>query len=98
MKWQKNSKKNLKFYSTLSAVGWSLSGYMADLNWIFYASVALNQILMKRMVINVNLNKPENCFRAFKWNNIFGIVLFLGIILGKQDEFSLFKKEKEEKS
>lgn len=53
---------------------------------------------MRRLVINVNLNKPENCFKAFKMNNIFGIILFLGIILGKFDDFSLFKKDKDEET
>jgi len=42
VKWAKDSKRNLKITSYLSAFGWGLSGYMADLNWIFYASVALN--------------------------------------------------------
>ena len=83
----KFKKKPVKFLSACYSIfilNLLLVGYLAELNYIFYffCSIILIQMIGYQ-IRRVNINMPSKCFEIFKSNNTIGLLIFLGIFVGK---------------
>ena len=83
----KFKKKPVKFLSACYSIfilNLLLVGYLAELNYIFYffCSIILIQMIGYQ-IKRVNINMPSKCFEIFKSNNTIGLLIFLGIFVGK---------------
>ena len=83
----KFKKKPVKFLSACYSIfilNLLLVGYLAELNYIFYffCSIILIQMIGYQ-IKRVNINMPSKCFEIFKSNNTIGLLVFLGIFVGK---------------
>ena len=83
----KFKKKPVKFLSACYSIfilNLLLVGYLAELNYIFYFFCPIILIQMIGYQIKrVNINMPSKCFEIFKSNNTIGLLIFLGIFVGK---------------
>ena len=61
-----------------------LVGYLSELNYIYYFFCSIIIIQMISYQINrVEISTPSKCLEIFKSNNIIGLLVFLGILVGK---------------
>ena len=58
-----------------------LVGINAELNWIYYAGIALASLFFVYQQMLIKHRLPDRCLYAFLNNNYFGMVVFLGIFL-----------------
>ncbi|MDT9587599.1 MAG: 4-hydroxybenzoate octaprenyltransferase [Candidatus Arsenophonus melophagi] len=56
-------------------------GHLLDLNWSYFTSLILVLGLFIHQQKLIANRKPVLCFKAFKYNNYVGLVLFIGILL-----------------
>ena len=61
--------------------GLALVGLMAALGRWYWAGLAVAAALAIRQQVLIRARDPEQCFRAFLNNNLFGLVVFAGILL-----------------
>jgi 4-hydroxybenzoate polyprenyltransferase len=57
-------------------------GQIANLNFLFDISLIIATVLFIYQQFLIKDRLPEKCFKAFLNNNWFGLVIFLGIVLG----------------
>ena len=46
--WGDDSKYFMRLFYKLSLLGWAVSGFIADLNWVYFAAIGINSILMHK--------------------------------------------------
>jgi 4-hydroxybenzoate polyprenyltransferase len=61
--------------------GLALVGLMAALGRWYWAGLAVAAVLAIRQQVLIRARDPAQCFRAFLNNNLFGLVVFAGILL-----------------
>ena len=61
--------------------GLALVGLMAALGRWYWAGLAVAAALAIRQQVLIRARDPDQCFRAFLNNNLFGLVVFAGILL-----------------
>jgi 4-hydroxybenzoate polyprenyltransferase len=61
--------------------GLALVGLMAALGRWYWAGLAVAAALAIRQQVLIRARDPDQCFRAFLNNNLFGLVVFTGILL-----------------
>ena len=79
-------KPNIFLYTCYSIFLLSLFlvGYILELNNFYYMFFLMAIIHLYYFQINqLNIKKPLNCLKIFKSNNILGLLVFLGLIIGK---------------
>lgn len=59
-----------------------LTGYSCQQTWPFYTSVGLTGVLLMYQIKNLDINDPQNCWKAFSLNHKIGLIIFLGIVGG----------------
>jgi len=59
-------------------------GYMMNFTkyYYYFLTVPLLHLFIYQIRI-FNLNKPSDCLIAFKSNNLFGLLIFVNILIGK---------------
>lgn len=60
-----------------------LAGYISQLNWLFTVTVLAALYSLYYQVTYLDILDPKSCEKRFKMNILFGIVITIGIILGK---------------
>jgi 4-hydroxybenzoate polyprenyltransferase len=79
-------KPNIFLYTCYSIflISLFLIGYILELNNFYYIFFLMTTIHLYYFQINqLDIKKPSNCLKIFKSNNILGLLVFLGLIIGK---------------
>ena len=59
-------------------------GILENFNVFYYAfSLIIGYHLFIYQLKNVNLDNPVNCLKIFKSNNLFGLLVFIQILISK---------------
>ena len=79
-------KPNIFLYTCYSIflISLFLVGYILKFNNFYYIFFLMTIIHLYYFQINqLDIKKPSNCLKIFKSNNILGLLVFLGLIIGK---------------
>ena len=81
----KNSAKQFLFLCyTLLSLLFLAGGYFMKFNYIYFVIFTIPLIHLFFFQINkFNKNNPSDCLKIFKSNNIFGLIIFLNILIAK---------------
>ena len=60
-----------------------IAGYTTGLAWPFYTFLMLATLHLGWQAVTVNIDDPKDCLSKFKSNREFGILVFVGIVLGQ---------------
>jgi len=61
-----------------------ITGYLLELNKLFFLFLITIFIHMFYFQIKMlNINNPNSCLEIFKSNNFLGLLIFIGLIIGK---------------
>ena len=84
IKFKGEAKKFLFICYTLLIVLFLLGGYSMQFNFTFYLLLIIPLIhLLIYQMKTFDLNDPSSCLKAFKSNNLFGLIIFLNIFIEK---------------
>ena len=84
IKFKGNEKKFLFVCYSLLLILFLFGGYIMAFNNIFYfLMIAPFMQLFLYQIKNFKSEEPENCLKVFKSNNIFGLIVFLIILISK---------------
>ncbi len=86
IKFKDNSRKFLSICYLVTTISFLILGLKMNFNFILYISVALITFhLFFYQLKSFNAKDPEKCFKIFKSNNFFGLLVLISIILGRLD-------------
>ena len=61
-----------------------ITGILMNFNYFFFIFLIIPLIhLILFQIKNLNVGDPKNCLNIFKSNNLFGLILFINILIGK---------------
>ena len=61
-----------------------ITGILMSFNYFFFIFLIIPLIHLTLFQIkNLDISNPNNCLRIFKSNNLFGLILFINILIGK---------------
>ena len=61
-----------------------ITGILMNFNYLFFIFLIIPLIhLILFQIKNLNVGDPKNCLNIFKSNNLFGLILFINILIGK---------------
>ena len=61
-----------------------ITGILMSFNYFFFIFLIIPVIhLILFQIKNLDVSDPNNCLRIFKSNNLFGLILFINILIGK---------------
>jgi 4-hydroxybenzoate polyprenyltransferase len=84
IKFKKNPYTFLYLCYSIFIISLLIVGYLMKLNTIYFIFLIL---VFFQMIIfqlkNLNIEVSSNCLRAFKSNNFLGLIVFLGLVVGK---------------
>jgi len=84
IKFKDNAKKFLILCYLLLISVLLIIGYMMNFTKYYYYFLLIPFLHLFFYQIRIfNLNKPSNCLTAFKSNNLFGLLVFINILIGK---------------
>jgi len=84
IKFKDNAKKFLILCYLLLISVLLIIGYMMNFTKYYYYFLLIPFLHLFFYQIRIfNLNKPSNCLIAFKSNNLFGLLVFINILIGK---------------
>ena len=84
IKFKNSAKKFLFICYSLFLVFFCIGGYNMNFNYTFYSLLIIPFIHLYFYQIKIfNLNDPSSCLKAFKSNNIFGLLIFSIILISK---------------
>ena len=84
IKFKGNEKKFLFVCYSLLLILFLFGGYIMAFNNIFYFLMITPFVhLFLYQIKNFKSEEPENCLKVFKSNNIFGLIVFLIILISK---------------
>ena len=84
IKFKGNAKKFLFLCYSILMVFFLLGGFLMNFNNVYYVLLILPLIHLFIYQMKVfNLNDPVSCFKAFKSNNVFGLIILINILISK---------------
>jgi len=84
IKFKGNAKKFLFLCYSILMVFFLLGGFLMNFNNVYYILLILPLIHLFIYQMKVfNLNDPVSCFKAFKSNNVFGLIILINILISK---------------
>jgi 4-hydroxybenzoate polyprenyltransferase len=69
------------FYGAAILLLWA-AGVAIDMGLLFYVFLILAMVQLLWQVYTVDLTVPQDCWRKFTSNQFFGVLVFLGSVLG----------------
>ena len=84
IKFKNNPKTFLTLCYSFLLISLILIGFLMNFSNIFYLFIIIPFCHLFFYQINfLNINKPENCLKMFKSNNILGLIICINILVGK---------------
>jgi len=84
IKFKNNPKTFLTLCYSFLLISLILIGFLMNFSNIFYLFIIIPFCHLFFYQINfLNINKPENCLKIFKSNNILGLIICMNILVGK---------------
>jgi len=84
IKFKNNPKTFLTLCYSFLLISFILIGFLMNFSNIFYLFILIPFCHLFFYQINfLNINKPENCLKIFKSNNILGLIICMNILVGK---------------
>ncbi len=84
IKFKNNPKTFLTLCYSFLLISFILIGFLMNFSNIFYLFILIPFCHLFFYQINfLNINKPENCLKMFKSNNILGLIICMNILVGK---------------
>jgi len=84
IKFKSKAKKFLYVCYSLLILFFALGGFVMEFNNYYFLLLVLPFVHLFIYQIKIfNLNDPSSCLRAFKSNNLFGLIIFLNILIIK---------------
>ena len=84
IKFKNNPKTFLTLCYSFLLISFILIGFLMHFSTIFYLFILIPFCHLFFYQINfLNINKPENCLKIFKSNNILGLIICMNILVGK---------------
>ena len=84
IKFKNNPKTFLTLRYSFLLISFILIGFLMNFSNIFYLFILIPFCHLFFYQINfLNINKPENCLKMFKSNNILGLIICMNILVGK---------------
>ena len=84
IKFKNNPKTFLTLCYSFLLISLILIGFLMNFSYIFYLFIIIPFCHLFFYQINfLNINKPENCLKMFKSNNILGLIICMNILVGK---------------
>jgi len=84
IKFKNNPKTFLTLCYSFLLISLILTGFLMNFSNIFYLFIIIPFCHLFFYQINfLNINKPENCLKMFKSNNILGLIICMNILVGK---------------
>ena len=84
IKFKNNPKTFLTLCYSFLLISFILIGFLMNFSNIFYLFILIPFCHLFFYQINfLNINKPENCLKMFKSNNILGLIICINILVGK---------------
>ncbi len=84
IKFKNNPKTFLTLCYSFLLISLILTGFLMNFSNIFYLFIIIPFCHLFFYQINfLNINKPENCLKMFKSNNILGLIICVNILVGK---------------
>lgn len=82
LKFGENTKLWLSCFSAAMISGLTMSGYVCDQTWPYYATVGLVAAHLTQQIVSLNIDNPNDCAKKFISNHQVGLLIFSGIVLG----------------
>ncbi len=60
----------------------AIAGALSGLGWFYFVMLACGAMQMAWQVSTLKIDVPDNCLARFKSNRDFGLIVFLGALLG----------------
>ena len=84
IKFKGQAKKFLYICYSLLLILYAIGGYNMNFNISFYLLILIPLIHLFLYQIKIfDINDPASCLKAFKSNNLFGLIIFLNILIVK---------------
>ncbi len=84
IKFKNNPKTFLTLCYSFLLISFILIGFLMNFSNIFYLFILIPFCHLFFYQINfLNINKPENCLKMFKSNNVLGLIICVNILVGK---------------
>ncbi|KAK6742583.1 hypothetical protein RB195_010065 [Necator americanus] len=82
LRFGENTKLWLGGFGCAAIAGLGLAGYLAEQTWPYYVALAATSAHLGWQVGTVKINDGNDCWKKFKSNQWFGVILFTGIVIG----------------
>ncbi len=84
IKFKNNPKKILILCYLITIISLIITGILMNFNYIYFLFLIVPLFhLFYLQIFKFNKNDPSNCLKIFKSNNIFGLIIFINLIIGK---------------
>ena len=84
IKFKKNSKLFIGLCYSIFLISLIFLGVKMSFNYLYYLFIIIIGFhLFYFQIYGLRINKSPDCLRVFKSNNLLGVIVFLGLILGK---------------
>ncbi len=84
IKFKNNAKKFLSLCYFLLIIHFLVGGYYMRFNYVYFIILIIPLIhLFFFQIRKFQINNPEVCLKIFKSNNIFGLIIFINILIAK---------------
>ena len=84
IKFKNNPKKILILCYLITIISLIITGILMNFNYIYFLFLIVPLFhLFYVQIFKLNKNDPSNCLKIFKSNNIFGLIIFINLIIGK---------------
>src|SRR6056300_1443481 len=84
IKFKKNSKLFISLCYSIFLISLFLIGLKMDFNYLYYIFIVITGFhLFFFQIYKLKIDRSSDCLKIFKSNNSLGVIVFLGLILGK---------------
>ncbi len=84
IKFKNNPKKALNIFYGFTFISLVGIGYLMKFNMLYFIILIVPFFhLFYYQIKKLNITKPNDCLNKFKSNNLFGLIIFLNLLLGK---------------
>ena len=84
IKFKKNPKKILNIFYSITFLSLIILGYLMNFNIVYFLLLLVPFFHLFVYQLNkLDIKEPQNCLKLFKSNNLFGLIVYLNLLIGK---------------